>query len=229
MTGSVRARVGDLAQSDAAAVVRSVRSDGEAITAVGRRLERLAGAAVARRLQGLGDLPVGGAVITPAGELPAQFIIHVVLQSAEEPVTPQTVQRALVNALRRARDLGLETVAFPPVGSGAGNLDSEVAADLLVEVLTTHLRDGDAPGLRDLRRERLRGRAVRTRHLVEGPGRGRSLRTRRRLLGSAIVVVWLAIVGAHARREYFQPGSSRLAEAALALKPGDHLLHAAHG
>jgi O-acetyl-ADP-ribose deacetylase (regulator of RNase III) len=141
----VRVRLGDLGSSDASAVVRSIRSDGESITAVGRRLEQLAGAALARRLQSLGDLPVGGAVITPAGDLPAQFIIHAVLQSAEEPVTAHTVQRALVNALRRARDLGLESVAFPPVGTGAGNLDAEVAAHLLVEVLTTHLQDGEVP------------------------------------------------------------------------------------
>jgi O-acetyl-ADP-ribose deacetylase (regulator of RNase III) len=145
MTGSVRVRTGDLAASDAAAVVRSVRADGEAITAVGRRLEQLAGPAVAQRLRGLGDLPVGGAVITPAGALPTQFLIHAVLQSAEEPVSTHAVQRALVNALRRARDLGLASVAFPPIGGGAGNLDAEVAAELLVEVLTVHLQDGDAP------------------------------------------------------------------------------------
>jgi O-acetyl-ADP-ribose deacetylase (regulator of RNase III) len=141
----VSVRVGDLGQSSAAAVVRAIRSDGDAITAVGRRLEVLAGPTLTRRLQALGDLPVGGAVITPAGDLPAQFIIHAVLQSAEEPVTSQTVQRALVNVLRRARDLGLESVAFPPIGSGAGNLDAEDAARLLVEVLRDHLQDGGVP------------------------------------------------------------------------------------
>jgi O-acetyl-ADP-ribose deacetylase (regulator of RNase III) len=138
-------RVGELSQSDAAAVVRAVRSDGEAITASGRRLELLAGESVAQRLQGLGDLPVGGAVITPAGDLPIQFIIHAVLQSVEDPVSSVTVRRALVNVLRRARDLGLSSLALPLLGTGAGNLDAEEAARLLMEALRDHLGQGEAP------------------------------------------------------------------------------------
>ena len=141
----IRVRVGDLAVALVDAVVRPMRSDGEAVTAVGRRLEVQAGASLSDRLQGMGDLPVGGAVITPGGALPAPFIIHVVVQSSEEPVTSHGVQRALLNGLRRARDLGLGSVAFPPVGVGAGNLEVEEAAHLLVEVLRDHLRDGEQP------------------------------------------------------------------------------------
>lgn len=141
----IRVRVGDLGEVTSDAVVRPIRSDGEAITAVGRRIEVQAGPTVAQRLQGLGELPVGGAVITPGGESPCSFIIHVVVQSADEPVSAIGVQRGLVNALRRARDLGLDSVAFPPVGTGAGNLEAEEAAHILVEVLRDHLRDGDAP------------------------------------------------------------------------------------
>ncbi len=43
---------------------------------------------------------------------------------------------------------------------------------------------------------------------------------RRRILGGAIVVVWLFMVGWQVRREYFQPELTRLAEAALSLAPG---------
>lgn len=43
---------------------------------------------------------------------------------------------------------------------------------------------------------------------------------RRRILGIAVVLVWLGMVGWQARREYFQPELARLADAALALAPG---------
>jgi hypothetical protein len=43
---------------------------------------------------------------------------------------------------------------------------------------------------------------------------------RRRILGTTIVVVWIAMVGWKARDEYFQPELTRLAEAALSLAPG---------
>lgn len=43
---------------------------------------------------------------------------------------------------------------------------------------------------------------------------------RRRIIGTAIVLVWIAMVGWKARDEYFQPELTRLAEAALGLAPG---------
>ena len=98
-----------------------------------------------RRLQAMGDLPVGAAVITPGGELPAAFLIHVVLQSAEEPVTAEGLRSALKNGLRRAEEWGLEILALPPLGTGAGNMDAEEAAALMVPVLSRHLHSGEYP------------------------------------------------------------------------------------
>lgn len=43
---------------------------------------------------------------------------------------------------------------------------------------------------------------------------------RKRVLGTTIIVVWIAMVGWKARDEYFQPELMRLAEAALTLAPG---------
>ncbi len=42
----------------------------------------------------------------------------------------------------------------------------------------------------------------------------------RRIVGGAILVVWLGMVAWQVRREYFQPELTRLAEAALSLAPG---------
>jgi hypothetical protein len=43
---------------------------------------------------------------------------------------------------------------------------------------------------------------------------------RKRILGTTIILVWIAMVGWKARDEYFQPELMRLAEAALTLAPG---------
>lgn len=43
---------------------------------------------------------------------------------------------------------------------------------------------------------------------------------RRRIIGTAIVLIWIGMVGWKARDEYFQPELARLAEAALTLAPG---------
>lgn len=134
-------------QAGTEAVLRSVTSELASDTAFSREVELGAGPEVARRLQAMGELPVGAAVITPGGEFPAPFLIHVVLRSAAEPVGREAVRAALRNGLRRAQELGLESLALPPLGTGAGNLDAQDAAAVMVPLLqdqlpsSAHLRE----------------------------------------------------------------------------------------
>jgi len=120
------------------AVVCSVGKDLAPITQAEARLAREAGDDVQRRLEALGDLPVGGAIVTPGGNLPVALLIHVVIQAAGEPVTAARLIRAFHNGLRQAAEWGIETVAVPPLGVGAGNLDAESAADAMFEALRRH-------------------------------------------------------------------------------------------
>ena len=141
----ISVRLGRLEEIPAEALICPVRSDFSAVTSAGRRIEVGAGAKVQERLRGMGELPVGGAVVTPGGDLAARFIIHAVIESPEEPPTAMGIQRALLNALRRAREWEVASVALPPVGLGVGTLEAEDAAHLLVEMLHDHLAEGGAP------------------------------------------------------------------------------------
>ena len=49
------------------------------------------------------------------------------------------VRRALTSALQRARDWQIEHLVCTPFGLGAGNLDIEESADLMVRVMTQHV------------------------------------------------------------------------------------------
>ncbi|MBT8397326.1 MAG: hypothetical protein HKO65_06145 [Gemmatimonadetes bacterium] len=126
------------------AILRSVSGNLESDTPFSRGLEILAGRDLSDRLQAMGDLPVGAAVITPGGELSGRFLIHVVLQSADEPVTPEGIRSALQNGLRRAEEWGLESLAVPPLGTGAGNLEAEEAAAVMIPLLSSHLAKGES-------------------------------------------------------------------------------------
>lgn len=137
--------VGELSAQEREGVVRPVRSDLAPLTAGARDVLLAAGPSVDERLQQVGSVPIGGAVITPGGALPAGFIIHVVTASDEEPETAMSVQRALRNGLRRAADWGLESLAIPPLGTGVGHMEMEDAARAEVEILIDHLDEGHAP------------------------------------------------------------------------------------
>ncbi len=141
----IRVRRGRLETSEVEAVLRPVASDLAPVTASGRQVGLEAGEDVTARLDGLGEVPVGGAVVTPGGALAASFLIHAVVQAPDQPMTELTVRRALVNGLRRAREWGIGSLALPPLGTGAGNLDPEHWARLLVRVLRDHLEGGGEP------------------------------------------------------------------------------------
>lgn len=123
---------------EADAVIRSVGADLEACTALERRLGVLAGQEVLDRLRDSGEVPVGAALVTPGGGLPVPFLIHVVIRSSEEGITEQGVRRALVSGLRQAEEWGLESVTVLPLGTGAGNLEPEASARVMLEVLRDH-------------------------------------------------------------------------------------------
>ncbi len=126
-------------QVEAEGLLRPVSGELEPVTSEGSRLGSEAGEDVLERLRRVGSLPVGGAVITPGGALTARYFIHVVIQSQDEPVTVSGVGRALVNGLRRAEEWGLERLALPPLGTGAGSLEAEASAGIMVETIREHL------------------------------------------------------------------------------------------
>jgi len=139
----IRVVVGDPEDQPSEAVLRPVTSQFDGTSTPSRQLGETAGPAIAERLQQIGDLPAGAAVITPGGDLPFSFLIHAVVQSAEDPVSPPIVRSALTNGLRRAEEWGLVSLTLVPMGMGAGNLDAEAAAQITAEVLEEHLPSAD--------------------------------------------------------------------------------------
>jgi len=135
----------DMAALPVQGLVRAVSSDMAPASAAARDVVTAAGPELAERMGRLGMLPVGGAVLTPAGRLAAEYLIHIVVMSHDEPQSSLSIQRALRNGLRRAADWGLESLALPALGLGAGSLDAESAARVLVDILLNHLDEGVPP------------------------------------------------------------------------------------
>ncbi len=141
----IRVVVGDLALQATEGLLRPIRADLTPTTAAGRNVEERAGEVMTQRLERMGVLPVGGAVITPGGMLDSAFVIHAVVASGEEPETAHTTERALRNGLRRATEWGLVSLALPPLGLGVGMVDAEDVARDLVASLVDHLDAGQPP------------------------------------------------------------------------------------
>lgn len=142
---TIRIALAEPGEVEAEAFLRPVSADLEAVTPASRQLELKAGSGLQTYLERTGHLPIGGAVITPAGELPISFLIHVVIQSRQENPSEFSVQQGLLNGLRRASEWGVESLALFPLGTGAGSLDVETAASLMVPVILRHVQAVGTP------------------------------------------------------------------------------------
>lgn len=141
----IRVVLARLHEMEVEAIVCPVRSDLSPVSAVSRDVAAAAGAAIDERLDKLGSLPLGGAVMTPSSELTTDFVIHAVVMSEDEPQTEATVRRALRNALARAADWGVDSLALPPLGMSVGIAEPEDSAMVLIEILQDHIEEGRPP------------------------------------------------------------------------------------
>lgn len=141
----IRVHHGSYLDVEAEGFVRPIRTDLTPVSTISRDLGAGAGESVEEQLNRSGSIPLGGAVMTSAGELPFDFLIHVVVMSEDEPQSSATVQRALRNGLRRASDWAMASLALPPLGIGVGTTEPEVSARALAEILFNHLDDGAPP------------------------------------------------------------------------------------
>jgi O-acetyl-ADP-ribose deacetylase (regulator of RNase III) len=135
----------DIAGVRANGILHPVSAEWDPVTPAMRRLEIAAGPTVAEQCAKVGELPLGSAVITAAGAANADFLVHVIVRSVLEPVSESVAQRGLQNALRRCAEWGIETLAVPAIGTGAGNLDPEDVAQLMIPILFDHMAEAQFP------------------------------------------------------------------------------------
>ena len=83
-------------------------------------------------------LPVGEAVATGAGELPARWVIHTVGPNRHRGETdPALLASCFSRSLDVAQELGARSVAFPAVSAGVYGWDAEEVATIAVQTVRT--------------------------------------------------------------------------------------------
>jgi O-acetyl-ADP-ribose deacetylase (regulator of RNase III) len=141
----IEVRVEDLAFYAGDAIIRPATAILGATTSLLRRLETAGGPELRRQLAVSDPLAVGSAVVTGAGALPVELLVHAIVSSDSEHVTRDGVRRAFRSALERTVAWKIESVAIPPLGLGAGNLDIDASAALMADELTRHCRSAAFP------------------------------------------------------------------------------------
>ncbi len=93
-------------------------------------------------------LPVGQAVATGAGDLPARWVVHTVGPDRHRGQTdPAMLASCFRESLRVAAGLGATSVAFPAVSAGAYGWDVREVAQVAVVAVRAAADDGTAAGV----------------------------------------------------------------------------------
>lgn len=139
---------GDITEQSVDAVVNAANSSLLGGGGVDGAIHRKGGKSILEECRQLraghygGGLPVGDAVATTAGRLPARWVVHTV-----GPVYSPTEDRSALLAscygesLRVAHELGAESIAFPAISTGTYRWPVEDAARIAAWALhSAHLR-----------------------------------------------------------------------------------------
>jgi len=106
-------------------------------------IERRGGYAPFRELGKLGPIPLGGAVITGAGKLPFQSIIHVAGISMWWRSSERSIRDSTRNAIALAVEHDVNSIAFPLIGAGTGG----GSPDDILKMMQDELSGCDFDGL----------------------------------------------------------------------------------
>ena len=103
-------------------------------------IHRAAGPLLLEECKTLGGCRPGEAKATKGYNLKCKYIIHTVGPRYWSDSNPkQTLANAYLNSLRLADSLGLESIAFPSISTGAFGYPIEEAAKVFAKVMATYI------------------------------------------------------------------------------------------
>jgi O-acetyl-ADP-ribose deacetylase (regulator of RNase III) len=132
---------GDITEYEVDAIVNAANDRLSMGTGVASAIKRKGGTIVEEDAMRQGPVEGGEAVVTTAGNLPATYVIHAAIMGSDLRSNPELVRQATTNALRRAEELRLHTLAFPAFGTGAGRVEPKDCADAMVGALRAHFAE----------------------------------------------------------------------------------------
>lgn len=99
-------------------------------------IKRRGGTAPFREVRRRGSIPLGGAVLTSAGNLPFKGIIHVAGINMLWRASERSIRDSVKNAVQLAHDKDFSSIAFPLIGAGSGGFNQDQAKVLMLDELS---------------------------------------------------------------------------------------------
>ena len=151
LSGRVVVVVGDITRQNVDVIVNAANSSLLGGGGVDGAIHRAGGPAILeacreiRRTVYPAGLPTGEAVITPAGNLPARYVIHTVgpVYGQHTGREAELLAACYENSLELARSHSLTSIAFPAISTGAFGYPQHEAAQVSSRAIADFLTGND--------------------------------------------------------------------------------------
>ena len=132
----------DITEMEVDAFVFDVTEDLKLGSGFGAAIQQRGGIVIQKELDEIGSCPTGEAVVTEAGILKADWIIHANGPKFREEDEEGKLRKTIQSALARAEEKGVKRLAFPPMGTGLYQVPLDLCSRVMVSTITEHLANG---------------------------------------------------------------------------------------
>jgi len=139
----IRVIQGDITELGVDAIVNAANNKLVMGGGVAGAIKKGGGKSIEEEAIKLGPIKIGEAVVTGAGNLPAKFVIHATTMGLDFVTDEAKIRDATANALKRADELKIKSVAFPAMGCGVGGFSYRASAKIMSQEVLKFLRAKD--------------------------------------------------------------------------------------
>lgn len=132
----------DITDMEVDAFVFDITEDVKLGSGFGNAIQQRGGVVIQKQLDEIGSCPTGEAVVTEAGILKADWIIHANGPKFREEDEEAKLRKTVQAALARAEEKGVKRLAFPPMGTGLYQVPLDLCTRVMVDTISQHLANG---------------------------------------------------------------------------------------
>jgi len=133
-------RQGDLTEAEVDAIVNAANNELWLGGGVAGAIRDKGGPSIQQECDKIGPIAIGEAAITGGGSLTARYVIHAASMRVGGRTSEPNLRAATRNSLLRAKEKGLESIAFPAVGTGIAGFPLDRCAEIMGTEVRDHLR-----------------------------------------------------------------------------------------
>jgi len=135
----IRLVQGDITELDTDVIVNAANAQLIMGGGVAGAIRRKGGPIIQEECNKIGNIFVGGAVITTGGNLKAKYVIHAVGPRMGEGNEDEKLRNATLNSLKLMDEKKLKTIAFPAISTGIFGYPIDRCAKIMIKTSKKYL------------------------------------------------------------------------------------------